>query len=252
MTHDSMQRRLIDDYYRTTSASGSAVGPAAVAASVIQLRRRLGSWLDVENKDVLDLGSGTGELCHLAELSGARSVIGVNLSGDEIEVARGVTGATLVQSDITAYLEESEPTSVDRIFALNILEHLDKDALVKTLQASFRALRAGGSLVAMVPNATSPFGSMTRYWDITHQNAFTPSSVRQLSRYVGFGDDVSFRECGPVPHGLKSGGRFLLWQVIRIGIRAYLMIELASGKGGIYTADMQVRLVKQANRTVGG
>ena len=252
MSRDSMQRRLVDDYYRTTSASGSAVSRAAFDASVIQLRRRLGTWLDVAGKDVLDLGSGTGELCHLAERSGAKSVVGVNLSGDEIEFARKVTGATLVQADVVAYLEESRATSFDRIYAMNILEHLDKDALLKTLQGAFRVLRTGGALVAMVPNATSPFGSMTRYWDITHQNAFTPSSVRQLSRYVGFGDDVWFRECGPVPHGLTSGVRYLLWQAIRLGIRAYLMIELASAKGGIYTADMQVRLVKQATGTEGG
>ncbi len=86
---------------------------------------------------------------------------------------------------------------------------------------------------------------MTRYWDITHQNAFTPSSFRQLARLVGFGESVEFRECGPVAHGLVSGIRYVLWQMIRLGIRGYLMIELASGKGGIYTADMQVRLRKE-------
>ena len=98
----------------------------------------------------------------------------------------------------------------------------------------------------MVPNATSPFGGMTRYWDITHQNAFAPSSVRQLARLVGFADDVQFRECGPVPYGVISSIRYGLWQVIRLLIWGYLMVELASSKGGVYTADMMFRLQRPA------
>lgn len=105
-------------------------------------------------------------------------------------------------------------------------------------------LRPNGVLIAMVPNATSPFGSMTRYWDITHQTAFTLSSVRQLSRLVGFGEAAEFRECGPIAYGFVSAVRYGLWQVIRLAIRGYLMVESASDKGGIYTADMIFRLTK--------
>ena len=105
-------------------------------------------------------------------------------------------------------------------------------------------LKPGGTLVVMVPNATSPFGGMTRYWDFTHEIAFTPSSVRQLARLVGFKSDVEFRECGPIPHGLISGVRYLLWQAFRLGIWFRLMVELASSKGGIYTADMMFKLEK--------
>jgi hypothetical protein len=87
---------------------------------------------------------------------------------------------------------------------------------------------------------------MTRYWDITHHNAFTPSSVRQVARLVGF-DTVDFRECGPIAHGLVSGIRYALWQGIRLVIRGYLLIELASDKGGIYTADLMFGLTKAAD-----
>jgi SAM-dependent methyltransferase len=235
---------VVADYFKTTSAVGSARDLSAFAGSVAGLRRRLGNWLDVADRDVLDLGSGTGELCRLTKDAGARSVVGVNLSQEEIDFAIGQVDATFVLRDIASHLDECQAASVDRIFALNILEHLDKDTLVRVLEGAFRALRPGGRLIAMVPNATSPFGGMTRYWDITHQNAFTPSSVRQLSRLVGFGEAAEFRECGPVPYGLVSGIRYGLWQVIRLGIRGYLMVELASDKGGVYTADMMFRLTK--------
>jgi hypothetical protein len=84
---------------------------------------------------------------------------------------------------------------------------------------------------------------MTRYWDITHQLAFAPSSVWQLARLTGF-SHVEFRECGPIPYGFVSGIRFLLWQGIRLMLFMYLMVEKANGKGGIYTSDMLFKLKK--------
>lgn len=240
----SAHQRVVEDYYHTTSAVGSVHDATAFQSSIAGLRRRLGSWLDVSGKDVVDLGSGLGELCWLAKQNGARNIVGVNLCQEEIVFARRQVDVHFVRQDIASYLAQCSPVSMDRVFALNILEHFDKDTLVRVLEGVLNALRPGGQLIAMVPNATSPFGGMTRYWDITHQNAFTPSSVRQLSRLVGYGEDADFRECGPIPYGFVSGIRYGLWQMIRLAIRSYLMIELASDKGGIYTADMMFRLTK--------
>ena len=239
----SAHGRVVEEYFRTTSAVSVACGVENFQRSVAGLRRRLGDWLDVTGKDVLDLGSGTGELCWLVHNSGAHSVVGINLSQDEIDFAQKQVAIDFVCQEIGDYLTGCQENSVDRIFALNILEHLDKDTLVRVLEGAFRCLREGGELVAMIPNATSPFGGMTRYWDITHQLAFTPSSIWQLARLVGF-SKAEFRECGPVPYGLVSGIRYGLWQGIRLIIRTYLMIETASGKGGVYTSDMLFRLRK--------
>jgi hypothetical protein len=40
-----------------------------------------------------------------------------------------------------------------------------------------------------------------------------------------------------------------LWQGIRLAIRSYFLIEVADGKGGVYTMDMMVRLFKADNGT---
>ena len=235
-------RRTIEGYFETTSGRGR--GPVVDFAVVtVGLKRGLGSWADVAGKEVLDLGCGTGELCWLACAGGATRVVGVNLSKGELDYARTHVDADFVQADLLAHLRETPSDSFDRIYALNVLEHMPTDMVVEVLEEVRRCLRDGGSLIAMVPNATSAFGSMTRYWDITHCNAFTPSSVNQLAALCGFGE-VDFREWGPVPHGLLSTVRFALWQVIRGATWARFMIELASNKGGIYTADMLFRLKK--------
>jgi SAM-dependent methyltransferase len=243
----SSHDRVVTNYFRTTSAIHSVADRAAFEQSLVGLQRRLGGWFDIAGMDVVDLGSGTGQLCALARQNGARRGVGVNISYQENEFACQYVEAEFVLKDICDYLENEPAESVDRIFAMNILEHLDKDNLVRVLDAAYRCLRPGGSLVAMVPNATSPFGGMTRYWDITHHNAFTPSSILQLSRLVGFGEAAEFRECGPVPYAFVSSVRYMLWQSIRLLIKGYLMVEQADTKGRVYTSDMMFRLTKAEN-----
>lgn len=244
---ETAHNRVLKKYFQTTSAAGITGETLNYKRSTAGLRRALGSWLDVDGKDVVDLGSGTGELCWLVHKHGARGITGVNLSQEEINFASPHVPAKFVNQDIVSFLTQQPDESCDRIFALNILEHLGKDELVQILEESVRCLRDGGQLVAMVPNATSPFGCMTRYWDITHQLAFTPSSVMQLMRLCGFAT-AEFRELGPRPHGVISVIRYLLWQACRGMIWFRLMIETASGKGGIYTADMLFRLAKENSK----
>lgn len=245
--HKSAHARVVADYFYTTS-SVSQSRTVDYAKSTDGLKRGLGDWLDVTDKSVIDLGCGTGELCWLAKHHGARKVIGVNLSKDEIEFARERVQAEFVNQDIVSFLTNCPSESVDRIFALNILEHLGKNELVSLLDEASRCLSDDGSLVAMVPNATSAYGTMTRYWDITHLLAFTPSSVRQLQRLCGFGV-VEFREWGPKPHGVVSLIRYALWQMIRGFTWFRLMVETGSSKDGIYTADMLFRLTKTKTGT---
>ncbi len=238
--------RVISGYHEITSAAGHAHAAIDYRTATLGLQRGLGDWLEVSGKRVLDLGCGTGELCWLARERGASLVVGVNLSQGEIDFARPQVNAQFVCQDILEYLRGCEDGGFDRIFALNILEHLEKDLLVAVLEQARRCLADGGTLVAMVPNATSAYGSMTRYWDITHCIAFTPSAVNQLTRLCGF-SAAEFREWGPVPHGIVSATRYVIWQVIRAMTWFRLTVETGGGKGGIYTADMLFRLSRRAD-----
>jgi SAM-dependent methyltransferase len=187
----------------------------------------------------------------MMEAEGFNDVEGVDLCADEIKFARSNVRGRVYCTDVLEYLRSVKSQSIDFITALNFLEHLDKDKLLQILTEAGRALRPGGTLVAMVPNAISPFGGMTRHWDITHEWAFVPNNLRQLAVLTGFKPTVEFRECGPIPHGLKSSIRYAAWQGIRILIAAYLLIEVADTKGGVYTMDMMLRLTTPAGGDCG-
>jgi len=237
------QERVIDQYFETTS-SRTPFTEAMKANAVTTYHRLLGDWGAQPGEVMVDLGSGMGEGCLFALSRGAVSATGINLSGSENNLARErVPGATFLDTDLISGLKGFADGSVDRVMALNILEHIDKQTLAAVLEEVARVLKPTGFLVAMTPNAGSPYGSMTRYWDITHEIAYTPSAFRQIGLLCGF-KRFDFRECGPRPHGVTSTIRYVLWQMIRLGIKFRLMVELASTKGGIYTADMLTRMGK--------
>lgn len=237
-------------YYATTAQRGHTASRAHYEFAAATLKRRLAPWLPGDRSTpCLDLACGCGELLYMLEREGYSNTVGVDLCAPELAEAKGfVKKSELVQADVLDYLKERPDGSVGFITALNLLEHLSKDGVRDLLREAQRALRPGGTLVAMVPNALSPFGASTRYWDITHQQAFTPNNFHQLAALTGLSPRVDFRECGPMPHGLKSGVRYLLWQALRGAIASYYLIEVATTRGGVYTMDMLVRLHRGEGR----
>jgi SAM-dependent methyltransferase len=231
-------------YFETTSSRSHRASALEYGRAADGLRRRFGRWLPPDRGAVcLDLGCGTGHMLYLLEREGFRRVTGVELDPEQLEAARRFVHGELVAGDALEYLGRCPAASVDFVSAVNVLEHMPKDTLLTMLREIRRVLRPGGSLIAMVPNALSPFGGLTRHWDITHEWAFTPNNFRQLAPLAGFDPAaVECRECGPVPHGLLSLARYALWQGIRAGIAAWFLIELGGVRDRVFTMDMLVRL----------
>jgi SAM-dependent methyltransferase len=237
--HDS----IILNYYETTARRSHAGTKKYYETCANGLVRWLHDWLPANKKSrCVDLACGCGEMQYLLEREGFTNTTGVDLCQEELEKARTFVTGELIHEDILCFLQRCPANSIDFISALNILEHLPKNRLLELLGEAQRTLSAGGTLVAIVPNAVSPFGGLTRHWDITHEWAFTTNNFRQLAALTGFDQQVQFRECCPVAHGLISLVRSFLWQFLRLCIASRFMIEVGTFKDGIYTMDMLVRL----------
>lgn len=238
----AVRKDLLQQYLATTSAKNAPIDESCYKRRVAPLAWRLRGWLPTrDNARCIDLGSGFGEIPYLLRTLGVRNVTAVDLCGDQLRYLKSITNTELIEGDALAYLQSCESESADLITALNFLEHLPDEMLRGVLYESQRVLRPGGLLIGLIPNGLSPFSGSTRYWDFTHYRAFTPSSLRQLAVLTGFSVPV-FRECGPIPHGIISGMRYLLWQVIRLGIAAWLLVEVADVRNRVYTMDMLVRM----------
>jgi len=187
---------------------------------------------------ILDLGCGHGAFVYVLRQNGYTSVRGVDVSQEQVALARDLGIDGIVQGDLLDHLHRAESGSVGVVLLWDILEHLTREQSFVVLDEVFRVLSPGGKCVIHVPNAEGIFGMRVRYGDLTHEQSFTPSSASQLLTTVGFGT-ISFHEDKPIPHGVMSAARRLIWELGTLGPRLLLAAETC-GKRFILTQNMLV------------
>jgi len=114
------------------------------------------------------------------------------------------------------------------VFSLDVLEHLSKDSLLALVTAVYCTLKPGGRFVVHVPNGEAIFSGRIVYGDLTHQTAFTQTSMAQLLTICGF-EKIRCFEDQPIIHGPVSLVRNLAWRVIRLGFKLIALVETGSG-----------------------
>ncbi len=121
---------------------------------------------------VLDLGCGYGEFINQVH-AGRKYAMDLNPDAPQYLSA----GVEFIRQDCSQpWVVEEE--SLDVIFTSNFFEHLpDKVALGKTLDQAHKALRKGGRIIAMGPNAKLVPGAYWDFWD--HYIPLTESSLSE-------------------------------------------------------------------------
>jgi SAM-dependent methyltransferase len=238
---DDYRERFYAGYARALGNSGSP-SPEHLANTARQFAGRWGRFLPSDRSvRARDLGCGTGEFLHYLRGCGFTDLGGVDLSAEQIAVARDLGFSGCRVEGALPFLRAQPDASIGLISAMNFFEHLRKEEVLDVLAEIARVLQPGGLLLALTPNGLSPFGGATRYWDFSHELAYTPASWRQLARLFGFAR-VDFAEFGPIPHSLPGALRSAIWQVIRFGVAAIAYVEVGGPRdpSRVYTADMQV------------
>lgn len=186
-----------------------------------------------ENKSakIVDMGCGSGGFMYWLRSLGYSDVTGVDLSLENCEQATHLGIDGIVNSDIMQFLAGNR--RYDVVIMRDVLEHLNKNEILAALSAVHQALNPGGMLILQVPNSEGLFGARLRYSDFTHEVSFTSASLRQLLSVSGF-LSVLFKETGPVPHGLPSFFRWIVWRGLKTLIKMYFLIE-DGATTGVYT-----------------
>jgi 2-polyprenyl-3-methyl-5-hydroxy-6-metoxy-1,4-benzoquinol methylase len=182
-------------------------------------------WLPPrQDAAIADLACGQGRLLHWLRTLGYTNLAGVDISPDQVALARQVV-PSVEEADVLDWLaERREP--FDLLIGLDIIEHFTRDEALRFLDLCRAALKPGGRLVLQTPNADSPFGLHVRYGDITHEWAYNVNALTRLLKRAGF-SAIEAREQGPVPWGysLESTGRFIVRRLIRAGLQLWNLAE---------------------------
>ena len=203
---------------------------------------RMRGWLPArKDAECLDIGCGPGNMLYTLRLDGYQHVRGVDRSPQWMDVAHKIC-PNVDCDDVRTYLERY-PNSFDLITAFDLVEHFRKDELLDLLGLAARALKPGGTLILQTPNAESPWGTMHRYHDLTHELSFDPHSLGHVLGLAGL-SGFEARECGPVVRGGASFLRFLLWKTIWTLLAAWNLAEVGHIGSGVYTRVFLAKAIK--------
>ena len=231
------RRRLYDSYFATYYGADHAP-PDELSPSVrAYFDQHLGPHLPADRgAAILDVGCGFGGLLMHLRDRGYTDVRGVDVSPEQVAMAHrlGLSGVTL--GGAAEYLADRRE-ELDLVCAIDVLEHLERQELLQVLDAIHAALRPSGRLVLQVPNADGPFAGRMRYFDLTHERAFTGKSIAQALRAAGF-SRVGIHPVRPAVHGVPSAIRWALWQVIRLGLTGYLAVETGVLRGHVLSQNL--------------
>lgn len=231
----SYRDRIYERYSTNFQDLGPVFDQAASRAWGKAYQYYFRGWLP-ERTDaaIVDVACGGGRLLHFFRERGYNYIQGVDVSPEQVRIARQVV-ADVHEMNALDFLERN-PKTFGLITGLDIIEHLHKPEVLRFLDAACVALRPGGRLVLQTPNADSPWGTMLRCSDFTHEVCLNPNTLSRLMRLAGF-QEIESRKAGPVPfgYGLKSMVRARVWQGFRSVLKMWNLIECGSPGSGIFT-----------------
>lgn len=225
MTAETYRTRIYNQYVYARTQALAPPTLAELAPRAPMLRHLVREHFPAErDASILDLGCGHGALLHFAREAGYTNLRGVDGSPEQVNAAHRLGIEGVEAGDLHDALSTSANESLDVVIAFDVIEHFTRDELLQFVDEVRRVLKPGGRWIIHVPNGESPFFGTIRYGDLTHELAFTRTSLAQLLFASGFGDVRCFADT-PVVHGIKSALRWLLWQVFRSVLRLYIAAE---------------------------
>jgi SAM-dependent methyltransferase len=185
---------------------------------------------------ILDIGCGHGTLLYFLRQEGYGNLRGTDASGEQVDLSRrlGIAGVEL--GDAVDLLRACTAESAEVVALFDVLEHLTRQEAFDLLVEVRRVLSPGGLCIGHVPNAGGIFGALVRYGDLTHEQAFTASSVRQMFGTLGFSEAKCFED-KPVVHGVTSLIRRIIWELGSAPFRLLYRAETA-GFGPILSQNL--------------
>jgi 2-polyprenyl-3-methyl-5-hydroxy-6-metoxy-1,4-benzoquinol methylase len=231
------RRRLYDAYFSSHFGVLHMVSPAGLDRDRRTWRNYFRRLLPAERgARFLDLGCGYGSFLWYLRGEGYQNACGVDVSAEQVEAARRLGLDNVFLGDAGEFLE-AHPAAFDCVTAFDLLEHLTKDEVLAILDAIRHALKPGGLLLLRAPNADGPFGGKIRYSDFTHEQAFTPSSIRQILAATGFVRCQVLPE-GPRVHGAVSAVRWAAWKILSFLLLLCLGAETGRLRGHVLTQNL--------------
>ncbi len=228
--------QLYDRYVSTFKSERAGFSEERAEAYGSYCRHKILPLIAAAKRDapVLELGCGAGNMLALLREDGFTSVKGIDISPEQVDVAKR-RGLDVEVGSAAEVLAEAEGR-YGLIVGMDFVEHFTKPELLEMLPLVRRALKPEGLLLLQTPNGQGLFPGQVIHGDLSHMSVLTPGSVAQMLTLAGF-EDVRCFETGPVGDSFSGRTRVVLWAAIRVMLNALRRIEAGKSQS-IWTENM--------------
>jgi predicted TPR repeat methyltransferase len=230
--HTDFKSRLYERYLAEQTGFTQETVQDAIRMRLPYLRRVIASCIPSnKSANILDLGCGYGSMLWALRSVGYTSLVGVDVSPQQIDAARRLGFEHVYCQDIVSFLSSAPDEKLSVIIAFDVLEHFTRPELFALMGELRRVLEPGGRLIVHVPNGAALSGGAVLYGDLSHELAFTERSLKQLASASSF-KVIKVMEDAPVAHGAKSLVRSAIWFA---GTLPFRLLALAEWPGAFST-----------------
>lgn len=134
---------------------------------------------------ILEIGCGYGGLIYTLKKLGFYDIDAIDIIPACCEFVKRNFGINVKCIDMFDFFKENNK-KYDLILAFDVVEHFNKDEIITLLLSIFNSLKGNGIFIMKVPNGGSLSGIYIRYSGFTHELAFTPLSIEELFKCIGF------------------------------------------------------------------
>jgi SAM-dependent methyltransferase len=181
---------------------------------------------------VLEIGPGRGEFIHFVQSLGSSEV---DIIDRDEGVLRYISERFQVRKSWKCSAEDiesldSQLAQYDRIFLLQVMEHIETARLCAFLATLYKHLAPGGMIIITVPNGANPLSIVERYSDITHHNLFSENSLKELVELSALRGAVCSVEGYRIPPtGVVDLVRIALQWMLHLFLKGLLIVN-----GGVF------------------
>jgi len=191
------------------------------------------------NASILDIGCGTGSLIKALNNLGYTHTQGIDLSEEQVKMSTvfGVEGVE--QADVNEFLQDKQ-SEYDIIFAVDLIEHLGKDELVRFLKMVYSSLKPGGQVVFRTPNMDAPLASVFAFADFTHEVFLNKSSAKQLLQSCGYGEVQITEGIVFIENPIKEILRKIGWGITKLCLKLQLFFSARTWDEVVFTPNIVI------------
>jgi len=229
---------LYKNYFQNQAGRRATAITQQLQQDTQQLLADLGNWLPT-NKDcrILEIGCGYGNLVQALQQQGYTNVQGIDISHDQVDMARKLGIKNIQQADIHDFLQKNT-TQYDCIIGIDIIEHFTKNELVNLLALLKIQLSKHGQCLFRTPNMDAIGASLYAYGDFTHEVLLNTSSAKQLFQSLGFVQTKVYASHLRVQSWWKRPIQKILWQLCCVWARINIFASARSTKDIVFTPNI--------------